>query len=70
MIAKFFGGYQRLRPSLLEKIATRDRGQVRQSLQPIFAWDFERVVMAYGSIVEQDGKQQLQPGYEWLLDAR
>jgi hypothetical protein len=43
--------------SLLEKIATRDKEQVHQSLQTILAWDFERVVMAYGSSIEQDGKR-------------
>lgn len=67
LIAKVLGGYQQLRPSLLEKIATRDKEQVRQSLQPILAWDFERVIMAHGSVIEQDGKRQFQLGYEWFL---
>jgi hypothetical protein len=70
LISKVLGGYQELRPSLLEKIATRDKEQVRQSLQPIFAWDFERVIMAHGSIIEQDGKRQFQRGYEWFLEAK
>jgi hypothetical protein len=70
LITRVLGGYQQLRPSLLEKIATKDKEQVCQSLQPIFAWDFERVIMAHGSIIEQDGKRQLQLGYEWFLDAR
>lgn len=70
LVSKVLGGYQQLRPSLLEKIATRDKEQVRQSLQPILAWDFERVIMAHGSIIEQDGKRQFQRGYEWFLDAR
>ncbi|MBD3884541.1 DUF4336 domain-containing protein [Phormidium tenue FACHB-886] len=69
LISKVFGGYQQLRPSLFEKIVTKDKEQVRQSLQPIFAWDFERVIMAHGSIIEQDGKRQLQLGYEWFLNA-
>lgn len=69
LISRIFGGYQQLRPSLLEKIATRDKEQVRQSLQPILAWDFERVIMAHGSIIEQDSKRQFQRGYEWFLDA-
>jgi hypothetical protein len=69
LISRVLGGYQQLRPSLLEKIATRDKEQVHQSLQPILAWDFERVIMAHGSIIKQDGKRQLQLGYEWFLDA-
>lgn len=70
LISKVLGGYQQLRPSLLEKIATRDKEQVRQSLQPVLAWNFERVIMAHGSVIEQDGKRQLQLGYEWFVDAR
>ncbi|MBD2465710.1 DUF4336 domain-containing protein [Oscillatoria sp. FACHB-1407] len=70
LISKVLGGYQQLRPSLLEKIATRDKEQVRQSLQPILAWDFERVIMAHGSIIEQDGKRLFQRGYEWFLNER
>jgi len=70
LMSRVLGGYQQLRPSLLEKIATTDKEQVRQSLQPILAWDFERVIMAHGSIIEQGGKRQFQQGYEWFLDAR
>jgi hypothetical protein len=70
LMSRVLGGYQQLRPSLLEKLATRDKEQVRQSLQPILAWDFDRVIMAHGSIIEQDGKRQFQRGYEWFLDAR
>jgi len=67
LISRVLGGYQQLRPSLLEKIATRDKEQVRQSLQSILAWDFDRVIMAHGSIIEQDGKRQFQLGNEWFF---
>jgi hypothetical protein len=30
-------------------------------------WDFERVIMAHGSIIEQDGKEKLKKGYESFL---
>lgn len=66
-VAKLFGNYQQLRPSPLEKLATRDKQQVWQSIQAILAWDFERVIMAHGSIVERDGKRQFQLGYNWFL---
>ena len=67
LAAKLFGGYQQLRPSFMEKIATRDKVQVKQSIQKILAWDFERVIMAHGSILEQNAKQQFKQGYEWFL---
>ncbi|NER19929.1 MAG: DUF4336 domain-containing protein [Symploca sp. SIO1C2] len=67
LLTKLFGGYQQLRPSFLEKIATHDKEQVKQSIKRILSWDFERVIMAHGSILEQDAKQQFQLGYEWFL---
>lgn len=67
LVASLLGGYKQLRPSLLEKIATVDKAQVKRSIQAILAWDFQRVIMAHGSIVEQAAKQQFQLGYEWFL---
>lgn len=67
VLTKLFGGFQQLRPSPLEKLATKDKEQVRQSIQQILDWDFERVIMAHGSIVEREGKRQFQLGYEWFL---
>jgi Domain of unknown function (DUF4336) len=66
-ITRLLGGYQQLRPTLLEKMATRDKAPIRQALAQILAWDFDRVIMAHGSVIETDGKRQLQLGYEWFL---
>ncbi|MGD1855695.1 MAG: DUF4336 domain-containing protein [Leptolyngbyaceae cyanobacterium] len=67
LVTRVIGGYQRLSPSILEKIATTDKAKVRASVEQVLAWDFERVVMAHGSIVEQNGKEKLKQGYEWFL---
>lgn len=67
ILTQLLGGYQQLRPSPLEKIATRDKAAVRESIRQILKWDFDRVIVAHGSIVERDGKRQFQSGYEWFL---
>lgn len=67
LIAKLFGGYKQLRPSPLEKIATRDKQQVKQSIQRIITWDFKRVIVAHGNILSGDAKGQFKLGYEWFL---
>jgi len=54
-------------PTLLEKLASRDKEQVKQSIQKVLCWNFHRVIMAHGSIIERDGKRQLQAGYERFL---
>ncbi|HYE00812.1 MAG TPA: DUF4336 domain-containing protein [Alphaproteobacteria bacterium] len=43
-----------------------DRRAARLSLDRILAWDFDRVVMAHGAIVEQDAKAQLADAFDWL----
>ena len=68
LIAKLLGAYNQLRPSLLEKFATQDKVKVKWSIQQLLTWDFERVIMAHGSIIEQGGKPQFQAGYEWFLE--
>ncbi|MEH2162246.1 MAG: hypothetical protein V7K38_14670 [Nostoc sp.] len=60
-------GYNQLRPSLLEKFATQDKVKVKWSIQQLLTWDFERVIMAHGSI-QQDSKSQFKAGYEWFLE--
>lgn len=67
LAAKLIGSYKKLRPSLLERIATGELEKVKLSVQKVLSWDFNRVVMAHGSIVESDAKQKFREGYEWFL---
>jgi hypothetical protein len=64
---RVLGGYKSLSPSLLERIATTEKEKVRKSVEKILGWDFERVIMAHGSIVEQNGKEKFKEGYEQFL---
>ena len=66
--ARIIGSYQQLKPSWLEKIAVRDKQKARRSIERILNWDFERVIMGHGKIVEIDAKRQLTIGYRWLVD--
>ena len=67
LAARVLGGYNKLQPSRLEKLGTRDKAQVADSVRKVLAWDFDRVIPAHGSIVETDGKAAFQSGYEWFL---
>lgn len=65
--ARVLGGYKRLSPSLLERVATTEKEKVRKSVEKVLGWDFERVIMAHGSIIEQNGKEKFKQGYEQFL---
>ena len=68
LAARVIGSYQTLKPSWLEKIAVRDKQIAKRSIDKILAWDFERVIMGHGKIVEINAKQELTQGYQWLID--
>lgn len=67
-VARIIGSYNQLRPSYLEKLVTKDKKLVKKSVEKILDWDFHRVIVAHGSIVEQDAKKQFKEGYEWFLN--
>jgi hypothetical protein len=47
----------------------RDRRAARQSLVRILGWDFDRIVVAHGDVLERGGREALRQGYSWLLAA-
>lgn len=67
LAARVIGSYKVLKPSWLEKIAIQDKHLLRKSIERILTWDFQRIIMAHGQIVDSDAKQQLSAGYRWLL---
>ncbi len=64
---RMMGAYNKLGPSLLERIATKDRAKARVALEEILSWDFDRVILAHGRVPEGDVKTPLAAGYGWLL---
>ena len=67
LAARVMGSYQRLKPTVLEKWGTKDKDGMEASIRQILQWDFDRVVLTHGSLVEQGGKAALREGYEWFL---
>ena len=67
LITRLIGGYKKLEPSILEKLAIGERQKVKNSIQTVLNWNFERVIVAHGSILENQGKEKLKKGYNWAL---
>jgi hypothetical protein len=61
--------YDRFGPSKLDPLLIRDRALARKSLERILDWDFDRVVVAHGDVLERGGREALREGYAWLLAA-
>jgi hypothetical protein len=59
--------FGRFGPSTLDPLLIRDRRAARLSLERILGWDFDRVVIAHGDVLESGGREALRRGYSWLL---
>jgi len=67
LVMRLLRSYGRFGPSRLDALLIRDRRAARQSLERILAWDFDRVVIAHGDLLESGGPDALRDGYAWLL---
>ena len=63
------GVYGRVASSRLMRAVTRDRVAARASAERILGWDFERVIVAHGDVIERDAKARLCEALGWLIDA-
>jgi len=67
LLMRLIRSYGRFGPSTLDPWLVRDRTAARESLQRILAWEFDRVVVAHGDVLEHGGREALRDGYRWLL---
>ena len=44
----------------------RDRAAARRSIDRVLAWDFDRVVMAHGQVLDHGGKEALRDATAWI----
>ena len=44
----------------------KDKKQFKESLEKIFEWDFEHLIMCHGKIITGDAKEKLKEAFSWL----
>lgn len=60
------GGYGRFGATRMLRSTFRDRSAARASLDFVLGWDFDRVVMAHGDVLDHGGREALRKAYAWL----
>jgi hypothetical protein len=50
--------------------AVRDRAAARASIDRILTWDFDRILVGHGEVVETGGKEAFEAAYAWLEKRR
>jgi len=66
LVFQLDGAYGKFGPSRLWRLLTRDRTGARAAIDRMLAWDFERVVLAHGDVLETGGLQALRESFVWL----
>lgn len=55
--------------SRLIRVLTSDRDATARSIEALLAWDFERIVMSHGEVIDQDAKARLEAALWWWRKA-
>ena len=66
-ISRLFGLLDRPAPSPEHQMYTLDAAEARASLEGVRGWDFERIVIAHGPLIEEDAHQVFDEVVERLL---
>ena len=60
------GIVDRFGPSRLLRSAIKDKAAFRDSLARLMQWDFDRVVMSHGRVLETDGKAKMSKAFDFM----
>ena len=52
--------------TLLIKMCFRDKVKARASVDRVLEWDFDRIVMAHGEVLESGGREAMTEAFRWL----
>lgn len=69
IVCKLMGASGHFGPHRFVRWAIRNKVAARQSLGFVMRWDFDRIIMAHGDIVENGGKEMLRDAFSFLLGA-
>lgn len=61
------GAYRKTTPSRLFKLLIKDKQAMKLSIEIMLLWDFDRLIMGHGDIVNTSAKDALRKAYAWLL---
>lgn len=64
---KFTSSYGKAAQSRIWRMMVKDKKAMAESTRPLFAEDFERVVMAHGAVLTEDAKATFEKAVAWLF---
>ncbi len=67
LVMRMAGVWRRLTQSRMIRLFVKDRAAAGASVRDMLVWDFERVIMAHGEIVEKDAQKVMPQALAWML---
>jgi hypothetical protein len=58
--------YRRLIPTPMFRFGLRNKLAARRSLDRVLDWDFDRIIVGHGELLETGGRDVLRSAYSWL----
>lgn len=66
LVHRLYGTYGNPGPPPPVRLGFREKAAARASLERVLSWDFERIVLAHGRLVETGGKAALRDAFSFL----
>jgi hypothetical protein len=63
---RLMGAWKKPAQSKLWRFLVKDRPAAAQSAAEMLAWDFDRVIVAHGDVIELDARQQARDALAWM----
>ena len=63
---RIMGVRDRLAPSRMFRTMIRDGKALREALDRVLTWDFDRIIVSHGIVLQRSGKRLLREAYVWL----
>jgi hypothetical protein len=64
------GAQEKFGHTLLIKMCFRDKAKSRASINRLLEWDFDRVILAHGEVLETGGREAVTNAFRWLPAAK
>ncbi|WP_064608129.1 DUF4336 domain-containing protein [Photobacterium sp. J15] len=49
------------------RMTFKDKTRLRQSLQEILTWPFDRIILSHGQVISENGKEKFHRAFQWAL---
>ena len=67
LLLHMIGAYKKLAQSRFWRMFTKDRDLAGQSVAALFRWDFRRIIVGHGEIVEENARERAKTALKWML---